>query len=108
MPNTPSVLDPLLLEFADVMYLKHPPTQKDAIGAMVEELVESGVIRHSQTSFSSHVVMVKKKDGSWRMCINYRQLNKQTMKDKFPIPLIEELIDELHGSVVFSKLDLDV
>ncbi|GKA36292.1 hypothetical protein Tco_0722783 [Tanacetum coccineum] len=83
-----------------------PSVQKDVIGAMVEELLKSGVIRHSQTSFSSPVVMVKKKDGSWRMCIDYRQLNKQIVKDKFPIPLIEELIDELHGSVVFSKLDL--
>nr|GEU80029.1 retrotransposon-related protein [Tanacetum cinerariifolium] len=85
---------------------RHPPTQKDAIDSMVKELLDSGVIRHSQSSFSSHVVMVKKKDGSWRMCIDYRQLNKQTVKDKFPISLIEELIDELHWSMVFSKLDL--
>ncbi|GKB92246.1 putative mitochondrial protein [Tanacetum coccineum] len=85
---------------------RHPPTQKDAIESMVKELLDSGVIRHSQSSFSSPVVMVKKKDGSWRMCIDYRQLNKQNVKDKFLIPLIEELIDELHGSIVFSKLDL--
>lgn len=84
----------------------HPPTQKDAIEAMVKELMESGVIRHSQSSYSSPIVMVKKKDGTWRMCIDYRQLNKLTIKDKFPIPLIEELIDELCGSVIFSKLDL--
>ncbi|GKA86926.1 hypothetical protein Tco_0808637 [Tanacetum coccineum] len=102
MPNTPSKLNPLIVEFTNV----HPPTQKDAIEAMVEELLASSVIRHSKSSFSSPVVMVKKKDGSWMMCIDYRQLNKQTVKDKFLIPLIEELIEELHGSVVFSKLDL--
>ncbi|GKA99186.1 reverse transcriptase [Tanacetum coccineum] len=85
---------------------RHPPTQKDAIETTVKELSDSGVIRHSQSSFSSPMVMVKKKDGSWRICIDYRQLNKQTIKDKFPIPIIEELIDELNGSAVFSKLDL--
>nr|GEX39250.1 hypothetical protein [Tanacetum cinerariifolium] len=85
---------------------RHPPVQKDAIESIVQELLDSEVIRHSQSSFSSPVVMVKKKDGSWRMCIDYRQLNKHSIKDKFPIPIIKELIYELFGSTVFSKLDL--
>ncbi|GJS19023.1 hypothetical protein Tco_0413495 [Tanacetum coccineum] len=76
----------------------HPPTQKDAIEGMVAELSEAGVIKKSNPLFFSPIVMVKKKDNSWRMCVDYRQLNKQTIKDKFPIPIIEELIDELHGS----------
>ena len=85
---------------------RHPPTQKDAIENMVKELLDTGVIKPSNSPFASPIVMVKKKDNSWRMCVDYRQLNKHTIKDKFPIPIIEELIDELHGSQIFTKLDL--
>nr|GEW79468.1 hypothetical protein [Tanacetum cinerariifolium] len=62
--------------------------------------------QRSQVTFSSPIIMVKKKAGSWRMCIDYKQFNKFTVKDKFPIPIIEELINELQGAQVFSKLDL--
>ncbi|XP_071726817.1 uncharacterized protein [Rutidosis leptorrhynchoides] len=85
---------------------RHPPSQKDAIETMVAELLGNGVIRHSQSPFASPIVMVKKKDGSWRMCVDYRELSVKTVKDRFPIPIIEELIDELSGSGVYSKLDL--
>ncbi|GJX84683.1 cleavage/polyadenylation specificity factor, 25kDa subunit [Tanacetum coccineum] len=62
---------------------------------------------HSQSSFSSLMVMVKK-DESWRICIDYMHLNRQIVKDKFHIPIIEELIDELHRLVIFSKMELSI
>ncbi|GJY47426.1 hypothetical protein Tco_0436489 [Tanacetum coccineum] len=76
---------------------RHPLTQKDVVEAMVKELLDTGVIRNIQSLFSSPVIMVKKKDETWRMCIGYRKLNNATIKDTFPISIIEELIDELQG-----------
>jgi hypothetical protein len=73
---------------------------------MVEEMLEASIIRPSQSSYSALVVMVFKKDGSWHMCPDYREINKITIKYKFLIPIIDELLDELHGSIYFTNLDL--
>jgi len=76
------------------MYLYY---QKFEIEKLVKELLAIGTIRPNQSPFSSPVLLVRKADGSWRICVNYRVLNKETVKDKFLILVVEELLDELHG-----------
>jgi hypothetical protein len=85
---------------------RFPYGQKSGIEHMVEEMLEVGIIRPSQSYYSTPVVMVHKREGSWHICLDYIVLNNITIKDKFPIPVIDELLDGLHEAVYFKKLDL--
>jgi hypothetical protein len=85
---------------------RHPRRFKDEIEKAIKELLAMGHIRPSINPFASSVVLVLKKDGTMRMCIDYRALNKKTIKNRYPIPHIDGLMDELHGAVFFSKIDL--
>ncbi|KAJ4810364.1 polyprotein [Rhynchospora pubera] len=80
--------------------------QKLEIEKIIEELLRNNFIQPSSSPFASPILLVKKKDGTWRMCVDYRKLNACTIKDKYPIPIIEDLLDELYGAKYFSKIDL--
>ena len=82
------------------------PKETEIVNQQVRDWQKEGIVEPSTSEFSSQVVVVKKKDGSARICVDYRKINKVVVKDRFPVPLIEDQIDMLKGARVFSTLDL--
>ena len=85
---------------------RYPYSQKNELERQVATMLDTDMIRHSHSPFSSPMLLVKKKDGSWRCCVDYCALNAITIKDRFPMPTIDELLDEIGTTSWFSKLDL--
>ncbi|GKA20839.1 putative reverse transcriptase domain-containing protein, partial [Tanacetum coccineum] len=82
------------------------PSELEELSGQLKELQDKGFIRPSLSPWGAPVLFVKKKDGSFRMCIDYRELNKLTVKNRYPLPRIDDLFDQLQGSQFFSKIDL--
>jgi hypothetical protein len=68
-------------------------------------MLGNGIIQQSTSPFTSRVLLVKKKDGEWWLCVDYRRLNAYTVKNRYPMPIFDEIADELSGAVIFSKVD---
>ncbi|WMV33308.1 hypothetical protein MTR67_026693 [Solanum verrucosum] len=82
------------------------PTELRELKVQIQELLDKGFIHPSASPWGAPVLFVKKKDGSMRMCIDYRQLNRVTIRNKYPLPRIDDLFDLLQSASVFSKIDL--
>nr|GFA23597.1 putative reverse transcriptase domain-containing protein [Tanacetum cinerariifolium] len=82
------------------------PSEMQELSNQLQELADRGVIRPNTSSWGAPVLFVKKKDGSVRMCIDYRELNKITIKNCYPLPRIDDLFDQFQGLIVYSKIDL--
>ena len=94
--TTPISLPPYKMALVELKELK----------TQLQELVDRGFIRPSISPWGALVLFVKKKDGTWKLCIDYRQLNKVTIRNKYPLPHIDDLFDQHQGEKVFSNIDL--
>ena len=85
---------------------RYPQFLKDEVERLIKKMLAVGIMQPSTSPYSSMVLLVKKRDRSWRFCVDYQALYKETILNRFPIPTIEEILDELDDATVFSKLDL--
>ena len=90
------------------LYRRIPPHQYEEVKKHLNEMLEIGAIRRSNSPWASAVVLVRKKDGSLRFCIDLRKLNAHTIKDAYSLPRIEDSLDTLNGSCIFTSIDLKV
>lgn len=97
LPRTkPISIPPYHMDLAEIKELKE----------QLQDLLDKGFVQPSSSPWGALVLFVKKKDESLKLCIDYRQLNKVTMKNKYPLPRIDDLFDQLQGTQCFSKIDL--
>lgn len=80
--------------------------EKDIVNKQIAEWEREGIVRPSSSDYASPIVLAKKKDGTHRLCIDYRLLNRKIVRDRFPLPLIEDQLDQLQGAKIYSTLDL--
>jgi hypothetical protein len=85
---------------------RYNPEQKDEIEKQIVEMLRQAIIRFSTSPFASPVLLVQKKDGTWRFCIDFRYLNAMILKNQYPMPIIDEFLDELSRATWFTSLDL--
>ena len=91
---------------ASITPYRMAPMELKELKLQLQELLEKGFIRPSVSPWGAPILFVKKKDSTLRLCVDYRQLNKMTMKNKYPLPRIDDLFNQLKGASVFSKIDL--
>lgn len=108
-PKTTNVTTKIILK--DEVPIHQPPRrlspkEDEEVERQIEEWLEKKIVRPSTSEYSSPIVLVKKKNGSTRICVDYRKLNKHVVKDRYPLPVIEDQIDKLQGAKIFSTLDL--